>query len=240
MREFRLFVALVFSVVVLGCGEAVEGDEPGECSDTLDNDADGTIDCDDSGCASDPFCVDAGDDDDSADPCDGIEPGPGSIEGVVVRSVPVTGDGVGTLVVSVFDADPLVVLEACEVATMIVAGVDLSAEGSNSSFSLGGIQLKDEPYFAAALFADSGDLAADGGPSPGDLLAMNLAEGTLPTVVVATKTPVGLELDLNFVYGGFGDDDDSAGDDDDSAGDDDDSSGDDDDSSGDDDGSSAR
>jgi len=41
-----------------------EGDEAGECSDGVDNDQDGTTDCDDEGCATATDC--AGDDDDDA------------------------------------------------------------------------------------------------------------------------------------------------------------------------------
>jgi hypothetical protein len=232
MRVYALSVVVLLSVLVLGCGEGGEGDEPGECTDTVDNDADGTVDCEDAGCASDPACVDGADDDDSSGPCSDIEPGPGSVEGLVVRSVPVTEDGVGTLVVSVFDADPFIVPEACEVATMTYKGVDLSAEGSSSAFSVGGIQPKETPYFATALFDDNGDFTGDEGPGLGDLVAMDLAQEMLPTVVVSDKTPVVIELDLNFVFSGAGDDDDSAGgDDDDSGADDDDSAGGDDDDS---------
>jgi hypothetical protein len=43
----------------------VEGDEPGECSDGIDNDGDGLRDCADSGCATAPEC--GGDDDDAVD-----------------------------------------------------------------------------------------------------------------------------------------------------------------------------
>ena len=48
-----------------------EGDEPGECSDGADNDADGFFDCDDTDCFGAPVCAgddddDGGDDDDAA------------------------------------------------------------------------------------------------------------------------------------------------------------------------------
>ena len=51
----------------------IEGDEPGECSDGADNDADGDYDCNDSDCAGAPACQ--GDDDDSA-PDDDDSAGP--------------------------------------------------------------------------------------------------------------------------------------------------------------------
>jgi hypothetical protein len=38
-----------------GCGER-EGDDPGECTDAADNDANGLFDCDDPGCSGSPDC----------------------------------------------------------------------------------------------------------------------------------------------------------------------------------------
>ena len=65
----RLLLALL-ATCLLACGdvtvlpgEEIEGDEPGECTDRADNDADGDFDCDDDGCAGSPDC--AGDDDDA-------------------------------------------------------------------------------------------------------------------------------------------------------------------------------
>jgi hypothetical protein len=44
-------------ICTVGCGSnRVEGSEAGDCSDGNDNDKDGTVDCDDSGCASAPEC----------------------------------------------------------------------------------------------------------------------------------------------------------------------------------------
>ncbi len=45
-------------LLTFGCGTPanVEGDEPGECTDAADNDADGAFDCDDSDCAGSPDC----------------------------------------------------------------------------------------------------------------------------------------------------------------------------------------
>ena len=48
-----------------------EGDEPGECADGADNDADGAFDCEDTDCAGAPACQ--GDDDDSADDDDAVD-----------------------------------------------------------------------------------------------------------------------------------------------------------------------
>ncbi len=57
------FAAMVLGLGLPGCAY-VEGDEDGECSDGVDNDQDGTLDCGDPGCISAAAC--AGDDDDSA------------------------------------------------------------------------------------------------------------------------------------------------------------------------------
>jgi len=70
----RLVTALamgaIISAILVGCeAERVEGYSPGECSDSIDNDSDGLIDCDDSSCSGSPDCQDPGDDDDSASPC---------------------------------------------------------------------------------------------------------------------------------------------------------------------------
>ena len=64
----RLLLALALPLLAVcpsGClhhhdPSAEEGDEPGECSDDVDNDLDGLIDCDDPGCAGQPDC--SGDD----------------------------------------------------------------------------------------------------------------------------------------------------------------------------------
>jgi hypothetical protein len=37
-------------LALAGCNPVIEGDEAGECDDGVDNDQDGTTDCDDSGC----------------------------------------------------------------------------------------------------------------------------------------------------------------------------------------------
>jgi|GEM_PF-4183355 len=74
LNHFSQFALVLLSVVLTACptprragGEDddvvdVEGDEPGECADGTDNDANGDIDCGDGGCAGSPDC--AGDDDD--------------------------------------------------------------------------------------------------------------------------------------------------------------------------------
>ena len=60
-----LFMGCSESIVVkpLPPEERIEGTEPGDCSDSADNDADGLFDCDDDGCVGSPDCI--GDDADS-------------------------------------------------------------------------------------------------------------------------------------------------------------------------------
>ncbi len=58
----------VLAVLLGGCGgERTEGEEPGDCSDGADNDADGLYDCMDEGCTGSEDC--SGDDDDVASDC---------------------------------------------------------------------------------------------------------------------------------------------------------------------------
>ena len=62
-----LLITVLAVTMVAGCGgssggttaAAVEGQNPGECTDRADNDADGQFDCDDSDCAGSPDCQDA-------------------------------------------------------------------------------------------------------------------------------------------------------------------------------------
>lgn len=62
MRIRPVFVAGV-ALWLAACATAppepaeLEGDQPGECADAADNDADGLVDCDDDGCADAPDCA---------------------------------------------------------------------------------------------------------------------------------------------------------------------------------------
>ena len=63
-QQLLLMIAL-FGFIGCDSGEqAVEGDDAGECSDGLDNDQNGDVDCADAGCLNATAC--SGDDDDSA------------------------------------------------------------------------------------------------------------------------------------------------------------------------------
>jgi len=72
-----IFLGLVIALLGLALASCVnrrggggdgeyEGDEPGECSDDADNDADGLFDCDDPGCAGAAACGGVDDDDSAA------------------------------------------------------------------------------------------------------------------------------------------------------------------------------
>lgn len=63
-RRLLLSLLALSLLLVIGCDAEVEGDAAGECDDGVDNDQDGTLDCDDEGCVIASACV--GDDDDSA------------------------------------------------------------------------------------------------------------------------------------------------------------------------------
>ena len=60
---FALILLLPTGCVIIGSPSTVEGQNPGECSDDADNDADGLYDCDDPDCSGSDAC--SGDDDDS-------------------------------------------------------------------------------------------------------------------------------------------------------------------------------
>jgi len=62
MKLVHLFLMLGLLLALPGCDVAVEGDEAGECDDGVDNDQDGSADCDDDGCSAATACT--GDDDD--------------------------------------------------------------------------------------------------------------------------------------------------------------------------------
>ena len=65
------FVGMML-VLAVSCGGGGEGAVSGECSDEVDNDSDGDVDCDDEGCVGDLDCVilDESDDDDDSAPDD--------------------------------------------------------------------------------------------------------------------------------------------------------------------------
>ena len=71
-----LALGLSLALPACACGVYLEGDEAGECSDGVDNDQDGAVDCSDPGCAAAGACAvdddddDAGPDDDDAGPDD--------------------------------------------------------------------------------------------------------------------------------------------------------------------------
>jgi hypothetical protein len=83
MRQ-STWLFLIFLGAGLGCGSELEGDDPGECSDRADNDADGFFDCDDSDCDNSPDC-----DTTSSDTAEDTAEDTGTIE----TNVDADGDG---------------------------------------------------------------------------------------------------------------------------------------------------
>ena len=76
----RRHVGLCFiAILLVGCGQSTqvppgpEGSKDFECSDELDNDQDGLIDCEDLGCASSPSCQEPDDESDTSDPTDSAD-----------------------------------------------------------------------------------------------------------------------------------------------------------------------
>ena len=92
-RMLRLGGLLSFvAATCLSCGDVtvneaaeVEGDEPGECDDGVDNDQDGAVDCLDEGCEIATVCL--GDDDDAIDDDDVVDDD---------DSAPIDNDGDGS------------------------------------------------------------------------------------------------------------------------------------------------
>ena len=87
MRLDRLFLTLMALSLLFAlpsCDVDVEGDEAGECDDGVDNDQDGSLDCDDDGCAAAGVC--AGDDDDSGDDDDATTGTDADGDGVTVEA----------------------------------------------------------------------------------------------------------------------------------------------------------
>lgn len=85
-RPLQVCFAVIFAVLV-GCGQSTqvppgpEGSKDFECSDGLDNDQDGLVDCDDMGCEESPSCQqpsDASDPTDMTDSSDPSDPSDGS------------------------------------------------------------------------------------------------------------------------------------------------------------------
>jgi hypothetical protein len=62
-----LGLMVMSGLFVAACSAAGEGSISGECSDEVDNDEDGAIDCEDEGCVGDFDCFGSDDDDDDDD-----------------------------------------------------------------------------------------------------------------------------------------------------------------------------
>ena len=53
----QLSILFIVLFLALSCSRGPEGTEGGDCADGADNDGNGLIDCEDTGCSADPFCV---------------------------------------------------------------------------------------------------------------------------------------------------------------------------------------
>ncbi len=61
-----LLALMLATATAVGCAPDEEGLEAADCTDGIDNDGDGDVDCADEGCAGGYDCPPGGDDDDSA------------------------------------------------------------------------------------------------------------------------------------------------------------------------------
>ena len=211
--QFSCLALLVVFVVSCGSEPATEA----VCDDSIDNDEDGLTDCDDSDCASSEACDlfgddddsqgddddstgddddSAGDDDDSAgDDDDSAGEDVAEVYGVVTRSVPVTEDGVGTLIVDILSSDPFGKEESFTVSQFILENVDFNPAGTAIAFTIEA-PLRDEPYVLAAAFDDNGDADLENFfPGEGDLISIG-PEGDLPAVTLSEVASYEVNLDL--------------------------------------------
>jgi len=120
------------------------------------------------------------DDDDSSvtdDDDSGVEGG--SVEGIVSRSADLTGDGLGSLYVTISDGSikgepPTIVGEDT------LSDQDFSDPESTLEFVVHGIPPRPEPY-QVEIFFDEDESGGQGGPSSGDLTISSPVPVTVPT-----------------------------------------------------------
>ena len=196
-------------LVVVSCGS--EPSAEAVCDDSIDNDEDGLTDCDDSDCASSEACDLFGDDDDSTgdddddstgddddsagDDDDSADEDVAELYGVVTRSAPVSGDGVGTLIVDLLSSDPFGKEESFTISSFVLENVDFNPAGTAIAFTLEA-PIRAEPYVVGAAFDDNGDADLKNFfPGEGDLLSID-PEAELPTVTLSEVTSYEMNLDL--------------------------------------------
>jgi len=182
---FLVTVSLLVVATLCGC-EDIEGNEPGECSDGLDNDSDGYLDCEDSNCYGAPVCYGGlpgddddfgGDDDDSGgDDDDSSTGGTASITGHITRSIDfVEGqDGIGDIYLTLISELPVGDggKPVVAVATTL-PGVDMSNTGASICFTLPSIIVpRPDPYFLTVWLDDDLSGPGSGGADTNDLTAL--------------------------------------------------------------------
>jgi hypothetical protein len=123
-----------------------------------------------------------------------------SIEGVITRSAPVQGDGIGTLLVGLFQdpsGDPLPV----PLWGWSRHDVDVNADDLAVPYVISNVYPQDQPYYVAAIFDEDGDLVIGPNlyPTQGDLLSVAIEDGAIPPVVVDAGGTHALDLDLGDV-----------------------------------------
>ena len=112
---------------------------------------------------------------DTAEPLDtqddtGGEQELASLGGLISRTAPLTGDGLGELVVMVFEGNPMDDTSTPPVAWTSMEA-DFSGEGVELAYQMDQIPVREAPYFII-VFLDDDRSGTTAGPSSGDLVAM--------------------------------------------------------------------
>ena len=137
---------------------------------------------------------------DTAEPQDtqidtGEEKEKASMGGIITRSVAPSGDGVGELVVMVFEDDPMQNTSTPPVA-WVSMDADFSEDDSEVAYRVDQVPPRDEPY-SIIVFLDDDLSGSASGPSSGDLVAME-AMMSFPQVTISESKDYEASFELNF------------------------------------------
>ena len=116
--------------------------------------------------------------------------------GEVTRSASLAGDGIGELVVMVFEDNPMQNASTPPVAWATLEA-DFSMEGARWPFDLEAVPVRQEPY-SVIVFLDDDQSGITTGPNSGDLAAME-AVMTFPEVLLDEARAYEVDFDLNVV-----------------------------------------